>query len=217
MGGVHCVGMCGGIVVAFTSGIEERSGRGIGLHLTYNIGRVASYTIAGALAGGLGAAVAEAGALGNARIILFVLANLFLCVLGLYLTGFTSSMALFERLGQKLWRHVEPLGRKILPVRSGVQAFTLGLLWGWLPCGLVYGVLASSLASASLASGALVMLAFGLGTLPNLLLAGVLAGQMRRLASKVWLRRLAGGIVFAYGLFGLIKLWHKMGGDYMAH
>jgi len=61
------------------------------------------------------------------------------------------------------------------------------------------------------------MLAFGLGTLPNLLLAGVLAGQMRRLASKVWLRRLAGGIVFAYGLFGLIKLWHKMGGDYMAH
>ena len=83
------------------------------------------------------------------------------------------------------------------------QAFPLGLLWGWLPCGLVYSALVTALASGSAASGALMMLAFGLGTLPNLLLAGLLAARLKAYAAKPAVRLIAGLVVLGFGLRGL--------------
>lgn len=200
LGGVHCVGMCGGIVVALSPRTSGASA--IRLHLSYSLGRIASYTLAGAIAGGLGAVLAD-GFSGYLREVLYLVANVLLCALGLYLLGLTRVMAVFEQVGGHLWRRLQPLERRLRPLRGIKRALLLGLLWGWLPCGLVYGVLASSLASASAASGAWLMLAFGAGTLPNLLITGLFATRAQRWAKQKLLRALSGTVVLAYGLWGL--------------
>ena len=199
LGGTHCIGMCGGIVGALSLGAGSR----LALHLAYNSGRIVSYALAGAIAGALGgASLALSGQL-PLRIILYVLANLMLVALGLYLMGITRALAFSERCGQKLWRHVQPLTRRFLPARNVAQAFPLGLLWGWLPCGLVYSALVTALTSGSALHGAGMMLAFGLGTLPNLLLAGLLAVRLKDYATRPAVRITAGLLVLGFGLWGL--------------
>lgn len=201
LGGTHCVGMCGGIVGALSMGDGSRAS----LHFAYNFGRIASYGIAGAIAGALGGAgLALSGQL-PVRIALFVTAHLMLVALGLYLMGVTRALAFTERLGQSLWRRLQPLSRRFLPARTVGQAFPLGLLWGWLPCGLVYSALVTALGSGSAARGTGLMLAFGAGTLPNLLLAGLLAARLNEYAAKPVVRLSAGMLVLAFGLWGLYQ------------
>jgi sulfite exporter TauE/SafE len=199
LGGTHCIGMCGGIVGALSLGGPPR----LVLHLAYNAGRIASYAAAGALAGALGGLSLTLSGQLPLRIALYVLANLMLVALGFYLMGFTRTLALIERLGQKLWRHLQPLSRRYLPARTVAQAFPLGLLWGWLPCGLVYSALATALTSGSALQGAGLMLAFGIGTLPNLLLAGLLAARLKGYAGKPAVRLAAGLLVLGFGVWGL--------------
>jgi uncharacterized protein len=199
LGGTHCLGMCGGIVSALSLGAVSRPS----LHLAYNLGRIVSYGLAGAIAGGLGAASLALSAQLPMRIVLFLLANLMLVALGLYLMWMTRALAFSERFGQKLWRHVQPISRRFLPARTVAQAFPLGLLWGWLPCGLVYSALVTALASGSVRQGAALMLAFGAGTLPNLLLAGLLALRLKEYAAKAAVRLSAGLLVLAFGAHGL--------------
>lgn len=200
LGGTHCVGMCGGIVSALSMGGKSR----FSLHLAYSSGRIVSYALAGAIAGALGGMSLALSNQLPVRIALYVLANLMLVALGFYLIGLTRALAFTEQLGQPLWRHLQPLSRRYLPARTVAQAFPLGLLWGWLPCGLVYSALVSALSSGSAASGAGLMLAFGVGTLPNLLLAGLLAVRLRAYASNPWVRRVAGLLVLGFGVWGLI-------------
>ncbi len=206
LGGAHCFGMCGGIVSALSLQAQPlRSGpRSIGvLHLTYNLGRLTTYVVLGALLGGLGAISTVLEHVLPMQVGLYVFANVLLIAMGLYLLGQTRWLAPLERFGQRLWRRVQPLTRRFLPVRSWRQALPLGLLWGLLPCGLVYSVLAAALASGSAARGAGVMLAFGLGTLPNLLLAGLALQKFRQVASHRYVRLGAGVLVIAFGLWGL--------------
>lgn len=201
LGGTHCIGMCGGIVGALSLGAGPR----LSLHLAYNAGRIISYAMAGGIAGALGgASLALSGQL-PLRIILFVLANLMLVALGLYLMGATQALAFTERFGQKLWRHLQPFTRRFLPARTVAQALPLGMLWGWLPCGLVYSALVTALTSGSAIHGAGLMLAFGAGTLPNLLLAGLLAVRLKAYAAKPLVRITAGLLVLAFGLWGLFE------------
>jgi sulfite exporter TauE/SafE len=200
LGGTHCVGMCGGIVSALSLGGPARWP----LLLAYNGGRILSYTAAGALAGGLGAAGISLAGDAPVRIALYLFANLMLLALGLYLLGVTRALAFTERLGQRLWSHIQPLTRRFLPARTPAQAFPLGLLWGWLPCGLVYGVLATALGSGSAGGGAMAMLAFGLGTLPNLLAAGILLARMNAFVRRKPVRVASGLLVVAYGLYGFL-------------
>jgi uncharacterized protein len=208
-GGVHCVGMCGGIVGALTLGLPEhlrnRPAGAWPFHIAYNLGRITSYTLAGALAGGLGAGLLQLTELRQAQLVLQVIAALFMLALGLYLGGWWAGLVRVERLGGHLWRRLEPFGRRLLPVASPPQAFALGLVWGWLPCGLVYSVLIWSLAAGSAREGAQLMLAFGLGTLPNLLLMGALAAQLGSFVRQPWPRRVAGGLVLAFGLVLLAR------------
>jgi uncharacterized protein len=199
LGGTHCIGMCGGIVGALSMGGQRRWS----LHLAYNGGRIASYTLAGAAAGGLGAAGIGLGET-TVRLALYLFANLMLVALGLYLIGVTRALALTERIGHSLWQRIQPLTRRFLPVRSVAQAFPLGLLWGWLPCGLVYSCLATALASGSAGSGALAMLAFGIGTLPNLLAAGILFARMNAFVRRPAVRTVSGLLVLGFGIYGLI-------------
>jgi len=202
LGGTHCVGMCGGIVGALAVG-GPASWR---MHLAYNGGRILSYSIAGALAGALGAASLGLEGQVPVRLLLYLFANLMLIALGLYLIGVTRALAFTERAGQALWRRIQPLTRRFLPARTVAQAFPLGMLWGWLPCGLVYGALASALAAGSATRGAGLMLAFGLGTLPNLLLAGILLARLGEFVRRPVVRLVSGLLVLGFGLYGLVGL-----------
>lgn len=213
LGGVHCAGMCGGIVSALSL---QQSGQRPAwqVHLAYNLGRIASYVMAGALMGALGGVGSLLGTWLPVQLTLYVFANLMMVALGLYLTGMTRTLAFTERAGQFLWRRLQPATRRFLPVRGVAQAFPLGMLWGWLPCGLVYSVLTMTLLSGSAARGAATMLAFGLGTLPNLMLAGLLLARFRGFIQARALRLAAGLMVLGFGVWGLLnaaalggKLW----------
>jgi uncharacterized protein len=204
LGGGHCAGMCGGIVGALSLQSPQGGGAAILVHLAYNLGRIGSYVLAGLLAGLLGQA---AGNLMAVQHVLYLLASLMLVAMGLYLLGVTQFLAPLERGGQALWQRIQPLTKRFLPVRGIAQALPLGLLWGWLPCGLVYSALTTALASASAGKGALLMLVFGLGTLPNLLLAGLLLARFRRFAQARAMRVVSGLLVLGYGIIGLFNYW----------
>jgi len=135
-----------------------------------------------------------------------LLAALMMIALGLYLAGWWFGLSRLERLGGKVWSLLEPLGRGLLPVKTPLRALLLGSLWGWLPCGLVYSVLIWALAAGDPQTGALLLLSFGLGTLPNLLAMGLFANRLRRWVQLPWVRRLAGGLVLAFGLLGLWRV-----------
>ena len=173
LGSSHCVGMCGGIVGALNMGIAgdpgARPAARFVYQLAYNLGRIGSYLLVGVLAGTLGAGLAQ---LGITPLAGKLFAAGFMIALGLYLANWWRGLALLEKLGSKLWRHIQPLGQRLFPISSPLQAFLLGTLWGWLPCGLVYATVAWSLTTASAFDAALLMLGFGLGTLPAMLLVG---------------------------------------------
>ena len=208
LGGVHCAGMCGGIVSALTlqiPGKADTSAPAWTIHLAYNLGRIGSYAIAGALMGALGSLGLLLNKALPVQMVLYVAANLMMVALGLYLTGLTQALAFTERAGQWLWRRVQPATKRFLPVRGVTQAFPLGMLWGWLPCGLVYSVLTMAILSGSAARGASIMLVFGLGTLPNLMLAGLLLVRFRDVVQGRALRLGSGLIVLSFGLWGLFN------------
>ncbi|MCK9258379.1 MAG: sulfite exporter TauE/SafE family protein [Azoarcus sp.] len=205
LGGTHCVSMCGGIVGALTVQVQTPSSRSRQwpIHLAYNLGRITTYTCIGAGLGALGSVGMLYDGVLPVQITLYVLANLMLVALGLYLTGFTKLLVPVEQLGHRLWRRIQPLSRRFLPARSVKQALPLGLLWGFLPCGLVYSVLATSLVTGSALRGGGLMLAFGLGTLPNLMLAGMLFKRFRDITRNGKVRFASGLLVFGFGVFGL--------------
>ena len=207
LGGVHCAGMCGGIVAAF-SFRADGSAPPFRLHLGYNAGRVLSYTVFGALAGALGGALALADVL-PVQTGLYVVAQIVMILLGLYLAGLSQGVLVFERAGGVIWRRVKPLFQKLIPVSTVPRALAAGMAWGWLPCGLVYSILVSALAAGSAASGAALMLAFGLGTLPNLLGMGLFARQIQPFLQHLWVRRVAGLGVAGFGVWGLASLVYR--------
>lgn len=207
LGGVHCVGMCGGIVAALTFGLPVAAGGGrqplghLPYLLAYNGGRVLSYTLAGALVGGIGSLATRLAAVQQLQLALQLLAAAFLVALGLYIAGWWRGLVVLERAGGRLiWQRLQPLGQRLLPVRSPAAALAVGLVWGWLPCGLVYSVLIWAVAAGSAAQGALLMLGFGLGTLPTLLAMGAFASVLTGLLRRPAVRRLAGAVVIAVGL-----------------
>jgi uncharacterized protein len=200
LGGVHCAGMCGGIIGALSGPAGSRR---LSHHLAYNLARVTSYAVAGALAGALGGVGLLLDGVLPVQIVLYALANMMLIAMGLYLTGFSNVATVMERAGLVLWRRLHPLTRHLLPADTLTRALGLGLLWGWLPCGLVYGILATALLSGNALDGAAVMAAFGLGTVPNLLLAGF---AMRRFTARLQIRPVriaAGSLVLGFGIYGL--------------
>lgn len=210
LGGVHCLSMCAGLVGSLTLGLDPRVRgdplRMLPYQLAYNLGRIGGYAIAGAIFGGMGGLLLQLGAFQGAQRLLYGLAGVVMVLLGLYLGGWWRVLGVTERLGLLLWRRLEPLGRRLLPVSRVSQALLLGLLWAWIPCGLVYSVLITAVSTGDPLRGALVMLAFGAGTLPNLLGIGLLAGVAARMAERPWIRQVAGLLVIAFGVHALWQL-----------
>ncbi len=208
LGGVHCVGMCGGIVGALTLGLPDEMRGGWRMWpylLAYNAGRITSYVLAGTIAGGLGWLLAGFLPVQLAQNLLLGFAGIFMVLLGLYLSGWWPVLSRLEALGGALWRRIEPWGRGLMPVRNVRQALLLGMLWGWVPCGMVYGALVGAVSAGGPLSGGAWMLAFGLGTLPNLLLMGAAAGWLARWVRHPLVRTLAGTLVLAMGVMTLLR------------
>lgn len=213
LGGGHCVGMCGGIVGAVSMSlprtevpVRSRQRPPLWYLLGYNLGRITSYSLAGVLAGLLGASSFFVAHLLPVQQLLYGLASAMLIVLGLYLAGIWQGVTRLERIGAMLWRRLQPLGKCLLPVKSLPQVFLLGMLWGWLPCGLVYSVLVVAIATADPVQGGLLMLLFGLGTLPTLLAMGMAAVRLKNGLQQLWLRRLSGLLVMLFGMLGFYHM-----------
>jgi sulfite exporter TauE/SafE len=211
LGGAHCAGMCGGIVGALAFGLPEKIRNNLTSTLTYqvgyNFGRITSYVIAGGIMGGLGMLLAEVIPIYPVQQGLLLMAAIFMILLGLYLGGWWMGLARIEVLGGALWSKIEPFARRLLPVRTPSQAWILGLVWGWIPCGLVYSMLVWTVSAGSIVKGAGLMLAFGLGTLPNLFAMGMVAGSLARWSKDVRVRRVAGLLVISFGLYALWQLF----------
>ena len=173
--------------------------------LAYNAGRIGSYMLAGALAGGASGLLQRVPALAGLSQLGLWLANLMLLALGLYLMNAWRGLAGIEHAGQRLWQHIRPLTRRFMPADTPARMAALGALWGWVPCGMVYSMLTTAMLSGTAVNGAVVMLAFGLGTLPMLLLLGA-AGQGLRLAlQRPRVQRAAGLLVILFALAGLTR------------
>jgi sulfite exporter TauE/SafE len=220
-GSAHCLGMCGGIATLFSLGASPAAASGarpqVTMLLAYNAGRITSYTAAGVIAGALGATLAGLLEPGVARRVAMTISALLVLALGLYVGGWWSFLTHLERVGARAWRHIEPLGRKFIPVRSHGQAVALGVVGGWLPCGLVYTALAWSLASGDAWRGGALMTAFGLGTLPTLLVVGAAGSTLRRFRDKRSVRHAAGALLMIVGFLGLWNAAAVTGNHSHAH
>jgi sulfite exporter TauE/SafE len=220
-GGLHCAGMCGGFIGALQMNRPPKVS-GAGLALGYHTGRIISYTLAGALLGLIGGSLFTTGVL-PLQVVLLVVGAAMLLVIGLSLLGSGAWMKRIEPIGAWLWRLIAPVARHLYPPQSGLQALAAGLAWGWIPCGMVYAALPLSLVAGGWLPGALVMLAFGVGTLPNLILvdAAVIrfgspgkTGAMG--GAKAWLRPLAGALILVFGISGLAHAARVAGAQHPA-
>ena len=209
--GLHCVGMCGGIVTAFSArrvvpiAPLGRAAPDWRRPLVFNTGRIATYVLGGAAAGALGGATQLLQDALPAQIALFVLAQAVLILAGLYLLGAGRVLARLEGVGAPLWRRVQPAAARLAAAPGAPAAALAGALWGLLPCALVYAALATSTLAGGPLRGALAMLAFGAGTLPWLLGAGVLLEKLRGGAGLARLRVAAGALVLGMGIAGLAR------------
>lgn len=220
-GGAHCMGMCGGIVAAAAMrGGARATGAGAGalalpaatltgeatFHLAFNAGRIASYAAAGAAVGALGSLGLLLDTLVPVQLALRVLASGIVVLIGLHVAGIGSTVvAGLERAGSGLWRGALRIGGGVFPPDTPAKALAAGGVWGWLPCGLVYAMLATALVSGSAGRGAALMIAFGLGTAPTLVAAGLLADRLRRTLQRPAVRRAAGLAIAALGAFALVQ------------
>jgi sulfite exporter TauE/SafE len=215
-GSVHCIGMCGGFVGLFNQSLNNADKAGGGSRvlrywLLTNLGRLSSYMVAGALAGLLGGAAVGLFNPVHVQNIGLILSGGFMVALGLYLAGWWHGLSAIEKLGGGLWRRIQPALNRLLKQRGWRKSLMVGLIWGWLPCGLVYSMLAWSMTVATPLGGASIMLAFGLGTLPMLIGLAALTEKLDVLRRNKTLRQGLGAIIICFGLLtllGLVRPFH---------
>jgi sulfite exporter TauE/SafE len=194
-GAGHCLGMCGGIAAALTLG----GPRSPAITLAYHAGRISSYTLLGGLLGfAAGTIDISAWTIG-----LRYLAGLMLVGMGLYVADWWRGMALLERAGARLWQPVQRFSSRWLPVRHWSQGFALGLCWGMMPCGLIYSSLAWAATAQHAPTSALMMLLFGIGTLPAMLATSFGAQGLQEFLRRRGLKLLIAGLLVASGAWTL--------------
>lgn len=198
IGSTHCIGMCGGIISTLSTNFNGKANnQTFTIQLFYNLGRISSYTLIGLLIGLFSSQLMQL--LPNPHGFSMKISGFFFILLGLYIGQFLNSFKYLEGAGQKLWVKIEPFGRKYLPAQNIWSALKLGLVWGWLPCGLVYSALALAVTQLNPVHSALTMLAFGLGTLPTLLLIGHFAQNVRQILQNKAIRYILGIFLIVYG------------------
>jgi|TARA_B110000902_G_scaffold264998_1_gene348016 sulfite exporter TauE/SafE len=195
LGSGHCLGMCGGIAAATGSGDKNYS-------VYFNLGRVSSYALIGLLLGGLTQVISAN--LAPMMLVFRVVAGLLLVAMGLYLGTWWMGLTKLERAGHFIWRKVQPLTRQFLPIESAGNAIKLGLLWGLLPCGLIYSTLTWAATSANAISSMLLMLAFGLGTLPAMLGIAWFGAKVQQFMRNKFTRSISAASLIIFGLWTMV-------------
>ncbi|MFK7857601.1 MAG: sulfite exporter TauE/SafE family protein [Granulosicoccus sp.] len=230
LGGVHCAGMCGGIVSALgmlrqrpvsnigdipvgvfngsspTSAHTVTQPSAIASISLYNFGRISMYTFLGSLAGGVGSVVWLMDSMLPVQQIAYLISNILSILMGLYILGIKKIAVIVEALGARLWEWVRPAATRRLAGAGVLNSVLAGALWGMVPCGMVYAVLSAALVSGGAGKGALLMLVFGLGTLPNLMLLGLSGQWLARFSRNRAVRLFAGSMIMAFGGMGLLHL-----------
>jgi hypothetical protein len=200
LGSAHCFGMCGGISGLFAVNASVSSMRTqVPKAVMYNLGRILSYAILGGAVALLGKTTVAF--IPNITAPVRLASGILIILVGLQLAFGWRILAPLESAGAKLWNRIAPTAKGLVPVETATQALGLGLIWGWLPCGLVYSVLLLAATTTEPASGALVMAAFGLGTMPAMLATGLSASKLAQFMSG---KRLGAGLLIV--LLGLATI-----------
>ena len=259
LGGVHCAGMCGGIVSALGMMQQKPVGRALGIPVkvvaanapaavppesatraaptesprspspsrstpgsavtavaAYNLGRIMTYTTLGALAGGVGSVAWLMESILPIQQTAYVLSSVLVILMGLYVLGVKRIGVAVESLGSHVWQHIRPAATSRLRGAGFLNSVLAGSLWGMVPCGMVYAVLSAALVAGSWQRGALLMLVFGLGTLPNLMLLGLSGQWLAKASRRRWVRVLAGSLIIALGVMGLLHVSMMLGAGHGA-
>lgn len=212
---MHCIGMCGSIIGTLTLSLSQdiRNKKTLLLPFVfnYNFGRIVSYTLAGALAGVIESVVSSVpmGEIDGYRIMQLFSAAV-MASAGLYIAGWFPRFAYIEKAGTRFWKLIEPYGRKLIPVKNLTQAFLFGMVWGWLPCGLVYAALALAATTGNIGNSALTMLFFGLGTLPAVMGVGIMTGILTRLSRMQRFKQAVGLFMIVLALFSALPWLNPM-------
>lgn len=208
MGTGHCIGMCGGIssMISMSNQTQYR----FPVTLAYNFGRISSYMVIGGIVGGSFATLLSLSGITYALHIMRLLAAVFMIVLALYIGRWWNGLLAIESVGKHIWKYVSPFTKKFLPIQSIRQSFYLGLLWGWLPCGIVYSMLTWSAVAGSALNGSLVMLCFGLGTLPSMLLVGQSVHIVKSIQNNTTFRSFSALLILIYGVYSLASTLNIM-------
>lgn len=204
-GSAHCFVMCGGIASAlsFAIPLPQQKWRIFTYHLLFGLGRISSYAVAGALVSTVSSTLG--GMIGNNAVIIFrSFSGIMLILMGLYVANWWRVLVHLERVAAGLWKIISPTINYFKPVNTLWKAYCIGLIWGWLPCGLVYSVLLWSAAAEHVLNGALIMLCFGLGTLPAVLATGSVAAGFQTFFQRPGYRKLAGLLICLFGLWTLL-------------
>ena len=214
LGGFHCVAMCGGFMAAVAAR-DRQTGKATSpllpvraitrQQLTYHAGRLTTYMVLGAAFGAAGTAALETASLLPVQRAMYVAANVFLLLLGLSIATRGTGVAWLQTAGARALGAALPVLRPLLRQPGPAGRITLGLVWGLMPCALVYSVLPLALFAGGPWQGAAVMFAFGLGTLPNLTAAGLLLTRARRFLARATLRRAAAALLVAFALAGIYR------------
>ncbi|GAC14770.1 integral membrane protein [Aliiglaciecola lipolytica E3] len=205
-GSVHCAGMCGGIVTSFTFALPKSQSQWPYL-LAYNFGRIVSYTIAGAFAGLLGQIITTKSFINPQALVLF--GGIFMLLLGLYVGQWSNWLLKIEKMGGFFWRKISPFSKRFIPFKHPIYAVPYGIIWGWLPCGLVYSSLTWSVSTGNSLQGAVTMFCFGLGTLPIMLAMGASAAQIRNWLTQPLVKKLVAALLCAFGLLLCYQAVHN--------
>jgi len=226
LGSGHCIAMCGGITTMLTSALPSTNkyqeqqiatnGQSVSVNTSnkttlvifYNFGRIASYSFIGGIVGFTGSIAAKNIGMPLAGLRMF--SAIFVILLGLYLGQWLMWLNRIEALGKKLWQHISPLASWAIPVDSPIKALSLGAIWGWLPCGLVYSTLTWALASGDILTGASIMLFFGLGTLPALLTLSIGFSSIKNTLVSPVLRKATALVLISFGIYSFILAYKQM-------
>ena len=212
-GGAHCALMCGGISAAIVAG--NRDGVALSRGIAAQLGRIFSYVLAAALVSALSAQALAWVAGDSARMTVHALLGVAWISIGLHMLGWLPKRFAITRWGGGFWKLLQPLSRRIWPIDSWPRALLAGALWGWLPCGMSYAMLLVAAATANVGSAMLTMLAFGLGTMPALLLPALAAIRLQTWALRPRLRQFAAVLMLMFG--GLTALSPMLGGGAHDH
>ncbi|HEX6397064.1 MAG TPA: sulfite exporter TauE/SafE family protein [Steroidobacteraceae bacterium] len=210
----HCVVMCGGISAALgmAAGRDANGRTRPAIIVSYQLGRVFSYALAGLLLAGIFGGLVGLLDIDSVRKTLRALSAL--ALLSGALVAFGGVRDPGAGIGRRLWPKLAPLGRRLLPVNTLPRGFAFGMVWGWMPCGFVYSVLLIATLQLDAVNGALIMFAFGLGTAPALFIAALGAERLKIFSARPMARHVAGSVLLLSAALTLVGPWmeHVMPG-----